>query len=209
MRAASNGHSDTVKVLLEAGASIEAKDNVSKRISICLAHVCVYVCVCVIFCHHSLWYVKSVVLFYSYILLLWYVGYDDFISMNNVIVFVLMIIISLLVLSLANMKMNILEKSLFSFSDEFLYFSSFLHFIYFCISSMYIFLINYCFSFFLFSSVFIFSQTLILFYLFPSLSQSLYDNTRFDMIWFNMICDSMTFVYRSVMWYEWYCTHCC
>ena len=32
MRAASNGHSDTVKVLLEAGADIEAKGRVSKRI---------------------------------------------------------------------------------------------------------------------------------------------------------------------------------
>ena len=38
--AALNGHSDNVKVLLEAGAAIEAKDDVSKRISIC---TCVYV----------------------------------------------------------------------------------------------------------------------------------------------------------------------
>ena len=38
-------HSDTVKVLLAAGASIEAKDIVSKRISIC---TCVCVCVCVL-----------------------------------------------------------------------------------------------------------------------------------------------------------------
>ena len=44
MRAAADGHSDTVKVLLEGGASIEAKNNVSKRISIC---TCVCVCVCV------------------------------------------------------------------------------------------------------------------------------------------------------------------
>ena len=163
-------------------------------------HMCL--CVCVIFLHHS------VVLFYSSILLLWCVGYDDFISMSNVFVFVLIILFFLLVLLLANMKINILEKSLFSISDEFLYFSLFFHFIYFCISSIYIFLINYCFSFFLFSSVFIFSltPTLILFFVF-SLSQSLYDITRFDMIWFNMICDSMTFVYRSVMWYEWYCIH--
>ena len=43
--AALNGHSDIVKVLLEAGALIEAKGYVSKRISICLAHVCVCVCV--------------------------------------------------------------------------------------------------------------------------------------------------------------------
>ena len=196
MRAAHDGHADVVKVLIDAGAAIEAKGHVSKRISIC---TCVYVCVCVVFLHHS------VVLFSSSILLLWYVGYDDFISMSNVFVFVLIIIIFLLVLSLADMKINILEKSLFSISHGFLYFSSFS---YFCISSMYIFLTNYCFSVFLFSSVFILSLTLIFFFGL-SLSQSLYDITRFDMIWFNMIYDSMTFVYRSVMWYEWYCTHCC
>ena len=137
--AAQYGHTDVIKVLLDAGAYIEAKDNVSKRISI---STCVCVCECVIFLHHS------VILFYSSILLLWYVWYDDFISMNNVFVFVLIIITFLLVLSLANMKMNILEKSLFSISDEFLYFSLFLHFIYFCVSSIHIFLINYCFSFF-------------------------------------------------------------
>ena len=44
--AAWNGNADTVAVLLEAGASIEAKDNVSKRISIC---TCVCVCVCVLY----------------------------------------------------------------------------------------------------------------------------------------------------------------
>ena len=69
------------------------------------------------------------------------------------------------------MKINILKKSLFSFFHEFSYFSLFLHFIYLCISSMYIFLINFCFSVFLSSGVFILSQTLILFF-FPSLSQS-------------------------------------
>ena len=84
MWAVYNGKADVTKVLLDAGAAIEAKDKVSKRISIC---TCVCVCVCVIFLHHS------VVLFYSSILLLWYVGYDDFISMNNVFVFVLIIII--------------------------------------------------------------------------------------------------------------------
>ena len=41
----SDGHSDVVKVLLEAGAAIEAKDDVSIRISIC---TCVCVCVCYI-----------------------------------------------------------------------------------------------------------------------------------------------------------------
>ena len=35
MLAASNGNADTVKLLLEAGASTEAESNVSKRISIC------------------------------------------------------------------------------------------------------------------------------------------------------------------------------
>ena len=40
------GTADTVKVLLEAGASTEAEDNVSKRISIC---TCVCVCVCVLY----------------------------------------------------------------------------------------------------------------------------------------------------------------
>ena len=125
-------------------------------------------CVCVIFLHHS------IVLLYSSILLFWYVGYDDFISMSYVIVFVFIIIILLPVLLLANMKMNILEKSLFStISDEYLYFSLFLHFIYFCVSSKYIFLINYCFSVFLFSSVFILSLTLTLILFFvSSLSQS-------------------------------------
>ena len=51
MCAAENGNADIIKVLLEAGASIEAKNNVSKRISIC-TFVCV--CVCVIFFDHSL-----------------------------------------------------------------------------------------------------------------------------------------------------------
>ena len=52
--------------------------------------------------------------------------------MNNIIVIVIaliiIIIISLLVLSLANMKMNILEESLISIFDEFWYFSLFLLF---------------------------------------------------------------------------------
>ena len=52
MWAAWNGHSDTVKALLEAGADIEAKGRVSKRISIC-TYVYVCMCVCVIFFHHS------------------------------------------------------------------------------------------------------------------------------------------------------------
>ena len=45
MLAAGNGHTDVIKLLLEAGASVEAKNKVSKRISICTC-VCVCVCVC-------------------------------------------------------------------------------------------------------------------------------------------------------------------
>ena len=52
MLAAASDNSGTIKVLLVAGASIEAKDNVSKRISI---YTCVCVCVCVIFLHHSVY----------------------------------------------------------------------------------------------------------------------------------------------------------
>ena len=44
MWAAQNGHSDTVRLLIDAGAAIEAKSTVSKRISICTC-VCVRVCV--------------------------------------------------------------------------------------------------------------------------------------------------------------------
>ena len=46
MLAASDGHTDVIKVLIDAGADIEAKDNVSKRISICTC-----VCVCVFVCY--------------------------------------------------------------------------------------------------------------------------------------------------------------
>ena len=44
MRAAENGHFEVTKFLLVAGASIEAKDNVSKTISI---FTYIYICVCV------------------------------------------------------------------------------------------------------------------------------------------------------------------
>ena len=45
MWAVHNGHADVVKVLIDAGAAIEAKGNVSKRISICTCvYVYVYVC---------------------------------------------------------------------------------------------------------------------------------------------------------------------
>ena len=57
MLAARYGTADTVKVLLDAGADIEAKDTVSKRISI---YTCVCVCVCVF-----LLYSCIIVLFYS------------------------------------------------------------------------------------------------------------------------------------------------
>ena len=40
MWAAYNGNADVIKVLIDAGAAIEAKNNVSKRISIC---TCVFV----------------------------------------------------------------------------------------------------------------------------------------------------------------------
>ena len=67
MWAAHDGHSDVIKVLLEAGASIEAKDNVSKRISIC---TCVCVCVCVLY-SNIIVYDMLKVSFYS-ILLFYY-----------------------------------------------------------------------------------------------------------------------------------------
>ena len=71
----------------------------------------------------------------------------------------------------------------------------------FCASSVYIFLINYCFSFFLSSGVFILSLTLILFFV-PTLSQSVgisfcdtfsfsfslyYCQSLYDITWFYMM----------------------
>ena len=61
--AASMGDADIIKLLLEAGASTEARDNVSKRTFICTC-VCVCVCVCVL-------YSCIIVLFYS-ILIFYY-----------------------------------------------------------------------------------------------------------------------------------------
>ena len=46
MWAAYNGKAEVTKFLVDAGASIEAKDSVSKTISI-LSYLCVCVCVCV------------------------------------------------------------------------------------------------------------------------------------------------------------------
>ena len=56
MLAAADGHSDTVKVLLEGGASIEAKDTVSKRISVCTCLFVLSSCIVVLF--------YSILLFY-------------------------------------------------------------------------------------------------------------------------------------------------
>ena len=47
MLAAYNGHSDVIKLFIDAGADIEAKSTVSKRISRC---TCVLVCACVCVC---------------------------------------------------------------------------------------------------------------------------------------------------------------
>ena len=54
MWAAHNGHSGVIKVLIDAGAAIEATDNVSKRIFICIC-VCVCLFVCVISLHNSVY----------------------------------------------------------------------------------------------------------------------------------------------------------
>ena len=55
MYAAGEGHFEVTKVLIDAGASIEAKCNVSKTISI-FTYVCMCVCVCGerrLFFHHT------------------------------------------------------------------------------------------------------------------------------------------------------------
>ena len=46
MWAAQYGKADIIKLLLKAGASVEAKNNVSKRVFI-FTYVCVCVCMCV------------------------------------------------------------------------------------------------------------------------------------------------------------------
>ena len=67
MLAARDGNADIVKVLLESEADIEAKDDVSKRISIC---TCVCVCVCMLY-SSIIVYDKEKVSFYS-ILIFYY-----------------------------------------------------------------------------------------------------------------------------------------
>ena len=54
MEAADNGKADIVSLLLAAGADVDVKDIVSKRISICLVHMCVCVCVCVCVLYSSI-----------------------------------------------------------------------------------------------------------------------------------------------------------
>ena len=107
--AAQYGHFEVTKLLLEAGADVGAKSNVSKTIFILsYIYVCVCVCVCVcvwwsLFFHHTVWY-------------------DNVIIMNNftimmiivlVFVFVLMIITSVLLFYLINMMISIVNILLF------------------------------------------------------------------------------------------------
>ena len=100
MQAANNGHAKVTKLLLEAGADVDAKSNVSKTIFIFS-----YLCVCVegrrLFYHHTEWY-------------------DNVIIMNNftiifiiVFVFVLIIITSVLLFYLINMMISIVNIFLF------------------------------------------------------------------------------------------------
>ena len=107
-----------------------------------------------------------------------------------------------------------IKKSLLLISHKFLYFSLFLHFIYFFISSMYIFLINYCFSVFLSSSVFILSLTpTLIFFFVSSLSQSvgisICDSFYFSFSFsFSLYyCQSLYDITRFYMMYciIWYC----
>ena len=157
------------------------------------------VCVCVIFLHHS------VILFYSSISLLWYVGYDDFISMSNVFVIVLIIIFSSLCCCLLIWRWIFLRNPSFQFLMNFCIFLYFFILFIICIFSKNIFFDKFLYFVFLSSGIFILSLTLIFFFV-SSLSQSvgisfcdsfsfsfsfslyhcqsLYDITRFDMIWF-------------------------
>ena len=132
MQAADTGSADIVSLLLAAGADIEARDIVSKRISICLAHVCICVClfVCVLY-SSIIVYDKWKVSFYS-ILIFHDCDMEDmmiWLVWVMFLVIVLIIVICLLVLLLACMKMNVFDESLFWISHQcFVYFCVFLCF---------------------------------------------------------------------------------
>ena len=106
---------------------------------------------------------ESIVLFCSYILLLWYVGYDDIISMNNGFVFVLTILTFLRVLLLCLDGDEYFWEIPLSNMSKFLYLSSFFYFFILYLLCIHI-SDNILFSIFLSSGVFIFSQTLTLYF---------------------------------------------
>ena len=130
--------------------------------------VCMCMCVCVIFLHHS------VVLFYSYILLLWYVGYDDFISLSNVFVCFCFnnIYFPSLCCRLLIWRWIFLRNPSYQFLMNFCIFLYFFIFLFLHLFDVHT-SDNFLFYVFLSSGVFILSltPTLILFF-FPSLSQS-------------------------------------
>ena len=101
--AAYRGHSEVIKVLIDAGASIEAKNNVSNRISL-FTYVCVFVCVCVwirLFFHHTVWY-DNVIIMNTFTIM-----------MIIVFVFVSIIITPVLLFYLINMMISIVNIFLF------------------------------------------------------------------------------------------------
>ena len=99
--AAHRGHFEVTKLLLVAGASIEAKDIVSKIISI-FKYVCVCVCVWIsLFFRHTVWY-DNVIIMNTFTIM-----------MIIVLVFVLMIMTSVLLLYLVNMMISIVKIFLF------------------------------------------------------------------------------------------------
>ena len=101
MHAACRGHYEVTKVLIEAGASIEAKSNVSKTISI-FSYVCVCVCVWIsLFFHHTVWY-DNVIIKNKFTIM-----------MIIVLVFVLIIITSVLFSYHINMMISIVKIFLF------------------------------------------------------------------------------------------------
>ena len=101
IQAAQYGRAEVTKFLIEAGASIEAKDIVSKTISI-FSYVCVCVCVWIsLFFHHTVWY-DNVIIKNKFTIM-----------MIIVLVFVLMIITSVLLFYLINMMISIVKIFLF------------------------------------------------------------------------------------------------